>query len=474
MISNAPDGAALVSSNAAVPLHTQIHLKEKLTMTRRFRVVIATLLGAFLAVAALMGAGRLLASTLAVAPAPTIVNYQGFLTDSGGNPISGTATLQFSIWDASSAGNQVWNETHNNVAVAGGFFSVFLGSQGTPLTPSVFSSDSRYLEVTYNGTTFARQRFASVPYALVASEAISATYATTATYVLNGGSGGVEWSHVVVVAKSGGDYTTVTDAMNAITPSSTDRYLVLVMPGVYDEQVELKEYVHLKGAGVKMTYISSAANTNNPNDDAATTMIVPANTQVSDLTVRNTSATNASVGMKVENGNSSTILNNVKVEVITAGGTNRRGMNVSGGNGTPQFTHLHVEVDGATSQNWGVFVSASSPTVHDSKIDVSGTGAYGFRMNGGNPKIDNSVIEATNGSDGEAFNTSGGGTWTIYIDRSSLIGDAGGNSLTSTDNYDFYVATSFLSGPAAFGGTADFICVFNYDAAYTELDANCQ
>ena len=304
-------------------------------MTRRTRVVMATILGAFLAVVALMGAGRLLASTLAADPAPTIVNYQGYLTDAGGNPISNTVTLQFSIWDASSAGNQVWTETHNNVPVVNGYFSVFLGSQGTPLTPSVFASDSRYLEVIFGATTFARQRFASVPYALVASEAITATYATTATYALNGSGGGVEWSHVVVVAKSGGDYTTVTDAMNAITPSSTDRYLVLVMPGVYEEQVELKQYVHLKGAGIGMTFISSAATTANPNDDAATTMIVPANTQVSDLTVRNTGATNANVGMKVENGNISTILNNVKVEVITAGGTNRRGMNVSGGNGTP-------------------------------------------------------------------------------------------------------------------------------------------
>src|SRR5687767_12598665 len=115
-------------------------------MTRRFRVVLATLVGALVAVAALMGASRLLAEVTASDSVPEIVNYQGFLTDAGGNPISSTVTLQFRIWDASSGGNQVWTETHNNVPVSRGYFSVLLGSQGTPLTPSVFSSTSRYLE----------------------------------------------------------------------------------------------------------------------------------------------------------------------------------------------------------------------------------------------------------------------------------------------------------------------------------------
>lgn len=171
----------------------------------KFRAVMAALVGAFVAVALLIGAGRLLANTLASSSVPEVVNYQGYLTDVGGVPISGSVTLQFSIWDASSAGTQLWNETHNSVPVSGGYFSVLLGSQGTPLSPSVFDGASRYLEVTYNGTTFARQQFASVPYALVAqqaSTAITSTYATTATYALNGaggcrlvtcGGGGEEW-----------------------------------------------------------------------------------------------------------------------------------------------------------------------------------------------------------------------------------------------------------------------------------------
>jgi hypothetical protein len=101
-------------------------------MNRKVRVLLVTVVGALLAMVTLLGAGRLLASMHASDAVPELVNYQGFLTDSGGNPVSNTVTLQFSIWDASSGGTQVWNETHNNVPVRDGYFSVLLGSQGMP------------------------------------------------------------------------------------------------------------------------------------------------------------------------------------------------------------------------------------------------------------------------------------------------------------------------------------------------------
>ena len=116
-------------------------------MNRKFRTILLTTLGAIFAMVALMGAGRLLANTLATNNSPESVNYQGYLTDSGGNPISSTVTLQFSIWDASSGGSQLWSETHNNVQVRGGYFSVLLGSQGTPLGANYFKGSPRYIEV---------------------------------------------------------------------------------------------------------------------------------------------------------------------------------------------------------------------------------------------------------------------------------------------------------------------------------------
>ncbi len=466
-------------------------------MTRRFRVMLAMVMGALLSVAALMGAGRLLAETLASDTVPEIVNYQGYLTDAGGNPISSTVTLQFGIWDASSGGSQVWSETHNNVTVSGGYFSVLLGSQGTPLTPSVFSNTSRYLEVTYGATVFARQRFSSVPYALVAakaSTAITSTYATSSTYAMNAkyattstyatgstyamtatyalnapsGSGGVAWSHVVVVAKSGGDYTTVTDAMNAITPSSADRYLVLVMPGVYEEQVVLKPYVHLKGAGVVNTMITSAANTNNLNDDAAVTMMVPADSQVSDLRVRNNAATNDSVALKVDNGNIQTILNNVQIKATGAGGDQHIGLYLDSGSVT--LSHIDVEVNGGTGNNWGIYSLASTYLIHDSNVEATTTNSAGLRFNGGGASVDDSVISGANGSNGQGINTSGGAGTEVYIDRSTIEGDSGtGSSIISTDNYDFFAGASKLVGDVDVFAPATFSCSSSYDGNYNDL-----
>lgn len=67
----------------------------------------------------------------------------------------------------------------------------------------------------------------------------------------------------IVVAKSGGNYTTITAALNAITPSPTNRYTIEVWPGTYAENVTMKSYVHLKGLGRGVTYLKSATGAGN-------------------------------------------------------------------------------------------------------------------------------------------------------------------------------------------------------------------
>ena len=58
---------------------------------------------------------------------PAMITYQGYLTDSGGNPIDGNvANMTFTIYDA--LGGVMWTETHTAVAVNEGFLNVLLGS----------------------------------------------------------------------------------------------------------------------------------------------------------------------------------------------------------------------------------------------------------------------------------------------------------------------------------------------------------
>lgn len=64
---------------------------------------------------------------LASASIPAKINYQGYLTDSSGNPIQGTLTITFSLYDVQSGGTPLWSETRS-VAVSNGIFSVQLGT----------------------------------------------------------------------------------------------------------------------------------------------------------------------------------------------------------------------------------------------------------------------------------------------------------------------------------------------------------
>jgi hypothetical protein len=65
----------------------------------------------------------------------------------------------------------------------------------------------------------------------------------------------------IVVAESGGDYTTVSAALSAITPSATAPYVIDIMPGTYVENITMKDYIHLRGAGREITTIKAATTT---------------------------------------------------------------------------------------------------------------------------------------------------------------------------------------------------------------------
>jgi hypothetical protein len=68
-----------------------------------------------------------------------------------------------------------------------------------------------------------------------------------------------KYANVVVVAKSGGDYTDPVTAINSISDASaTNTYLVKIMPGTYNigfGQIRVKDYVDIEGSGVEVTKI---------------------------------------------------------------------------------------------------------------------------------------------------------------------------------------------------------------------------
>ena len=98
---------------------------------------------------------------------PQKISYQGKLLESG-VAVNGLKTINFAI------GNQ-WQETHINVPVADGIYSVQLGSI-TPIPISIFNDSSTVsLEITVDGSPLSPSiEVLSVGYAFVAAEARNA------------------------------------------------------------------------------------------------------------------------------------------------------------------------------------------------------------------------------------------------------------------------------------------------------------
>ena len=99
---------------------------------------------------------------------PHLINYQGMLTDSDGNPLNGEYDLTFKICSQSSGGTALWTETHSQVSVEKGLFNVTLGDNTSGGVPSlVFSADERYVgvKVGTDDELSPRTRLTSVGYA---------------------------------------------------------------------------------------------------------------------------------------------------------------------------------------------------------------------------------------------------------------------------------------------------------------------
>jgi hypothetical protein len=118
---------------------------------------------------------------------PKLLNYQGYLTDTLGNPVTNPSlSITFGIYDAVSSGNLKWSEAQS-ISVDKGIFGVLLGSV-TPVPDSVFAAGpDRWLQMTVGGQALSpRTRMVAVGYAY------TSTYADTALYARNM-SGDADW-----------------------------------------------------------------------------------------------------------------------------------------------------------------------------------------------------------------------------------------------------------------------------------------
>ena len=93
----------------------------------------------------------LCAATITFAATPQLIDYQGYLMESG-TAINGTKNITFKLYDAASGGTQLCSSGAQSVTVTKGLFSYSIGSSGCNLS-TINWDNPVYLELTVEGTT---------------------------------------------------------------------------------------------------------------------------------------------------------------------------------------------------------------------------------------------------------------------------------------------------------------------------------
>ncbi|MBU1935835.1 tail fiber domain-containing protein, partial [bacterium] len=89
----------------------------------------------------------LIGATSVMADVPHMINYQGYLTDTGGEALDTTVAMTFSLYNAVTLGTLLWTETQPTCTVQAGRFSVLLGSINA-IPNSVFDDTLVWLGIT--------------------------------------------------------------------------------------------------------------------------------------------------------------------------------------------------------------------------------------------------------------------------------------------------------------------------------------
>ena len=176
--------------------------------------------------------------------------------------------------------------------------------------------------------------------------------------------------HVILVAKKGGDFTDVKEAIESITDANeTNRYLVYVGPGVYHvtSPIVMKSWVTLKGSGENATLLKGAVSTGSNYSSAILSSWSANNATITELSVENTGGDTFSIGVYITND--STVVANVKA--TASGGAYNYGIYNYYSSST--LTNVTATASGGVT-NSGVYNYYSSPTLTNVTATASGGG----------------------------------------------------------------------------------------------------
>lgn len=338
---------------------------------------------------------------LRAAPLDTAFTYQGELLQSG-VPANGSYDFLFRLYDAAAGGALVGTVmSANDLAVDGGLFAAEL-SPG----PVLASDRQLWLEIGV------RLGASSGPYTTLAPRQ-KLTLAPAAGYALGAAVADSALSlaehNVLRVGKSGAQYASVADALQAVTsPGPTNRWLILVGPGEFSEAgpLTIPGYVHLRGAGPASTVLRSI-NTGATVGSSAT-VILSNNAALSDLRVENTGSGGVAMGVYASAPvGLTTRIHNVHAQASGPSGTGRYGIYLN--DAEPTITGSVLRAAGGSLVNAALGVVNASggfprPLIEDSRLlgaapedaldtcsDASGTG-FGIQAMSAAPVVRRSFV----------------------------------------------------------------------------------
>ncbi len=333
------------------------------------------------------------------AETPLLISYQGYLTQDG-QPITTTLPITFTLYDAPTDGNLLWQETGKAVEVQNGLFVTYLGDQ-TSLDRSLFTHNALWLGVQVAGRPemSPRQRLVSSPYAIGAGDADTLDGLDSSAF---------------------GDITAVY-AGTGLTGSGTTGAVTLTLDTGYVDN----RYWKLSGNAVDGLPGSQFLGTT---DEVTLTLKVSGTTA---LRLVPTTGTPNVIGGYEENSVTAGV-----VGATIAGG----GADTTGGN-----TVLNRVTDnyGTVSGGWGNQAGDDAGTTSDKKFATVGGGRYNTAGGyisvvggGGNNIADNYAATVAGGvyntASGDTATVGGGGD-NVASGIEATVGGGGGNTASGTD-----------------------------------------
>jgi hypothetical protein len=376
-------------------------------MTRR-RWIPLTLIAAALA---LLAAATVWAATSAQEAEPaaplaalgTAFTYQGQLK-SDGEPVTGSCDMEFRLYEDAGGSSQVGPLLSLPVSVVEGFFTaeldfgsgaldgearwlgihlqcagdpgmVDLGLQALTPTPYALSAPwsglsgvpAGFADGIDNNTTYNAGTGLDLDHGFFSIEGVfrlpggcshgaPAEWSTKDNLWHCGIDGGWQPGKVILVAKSGGDYTSIQAAIDSLTTASAENpYLVWVAPGVYEEEVTMTPYVHLQGAGQEATIIRS---------DASVTLHLAGYNSLRDLTVLNFGADTYTSA--IEASPSDTVTGTLVADVTARAestGSWSQGIALRGSDTSVRLVDVTARGEGGSDYNLGLRVETGAGAI---------------------------------------------------------------------------------------------------------------